>query len=279
LTADVLRLHVEDSGLPPGAGVDTYVLIHGYAGSVFTWRHWAPRLALRGHVVLVDLKGFGRSPKPADGAYGPAHQADLVTRLIQDRDMVGLTIMGHSLGGGVTLLTALSLAAEGRHRLARMVLLSSAAYAQRLPPFVKLADHPRLSAFLFKALGPRRIVRSVLRSIVYDPSGVDEKQVRGYADPLDSSWAVGALIQSARQIRPHDLDDLAARYPTLDVPTLLMWGRQDRVVPLSVGERLARELPDARLHVFEECGHLPAEELPEPSWKVLEAFLDDTPAR
>jgi pimeloyl-ACP methyl ester carboxylesterase len=268
-----LPLHVETAGLAPGPGIDTYLLIHGYGASTFTWRHWAPRLARRGHVVMVDMKGSGRAPKPDDGRYSPEHQAELVLRLVERRDLRRLTLVGHSLGGGVALLTALGLHEQSLGRLRRLVIVAGAAYAQRLPPFVRLADHPRASSFVFRLVGARLVVRGVLRSIVYDRSTVSEEQVTGYATPLESSDAVRALIDSARQIRPEGLESLTARYPQLDVPALLLWGRQDRVVPLWVGQRLARDLPSARLHVFDRCGHLPPEELPEESWAVLEAFL------
>jgi len=269
-----LPLHVEVSGAEPGPGVDTFLLIHGYGACTFTWRYWAPRLAERGHVVAADLKGFGRAPKPEDGLYAPADQAALVCRLIQERDLRNLTLVGHSLGGGVSLLTGLRLLDEGGERLRRLVIVSGAAYEQRMPPFVRLADYPTLSSAAFKALGAPLIVRAVLEQIVYDRSAVSADQVRGYAEPLGSAAAVSALLETARQIQPPDLDATTARYPDLDVPALLLWGRDDRVVPLAIGERLARELPRARLHVLERCGHLPAEERPEESWGLLERFLD-----
>ena len=274
-----LPLHVETLGPPPGPDVDTYLLIHGYGASTFTWRYWAPRLAERGHVLMVDMKGSGRAPKPDDGRYAPEHQAELVLRLIARRDLRRLTLVGHSLGGGVALLTALGLREEGAERLERLVVVAGAAYDQRLPPFVKLADHPRASSLLFRLLGPRRVVRLVLRSIVHDRASVDEEQVRGYAAPLGSSQALRALLATARQIRPARLERLVARYAQVDVPTLLLWGRRDRVVPLWVGERLAGDLPRARLHVLDACGHLPPEELPDESWHVLERFLQEADVR
>lgn len=269
-----LPLHVETSGADAGPGIDTFLLIHGYGASTFTWRHWAPRLAERGHVVMLDMKGFGRAPKPDDGRYGPEHQAALVLRLIQERSLENLTVVGHSLGGGVALLTALGLLDRDAERLRRLIVVAGAAYDQKLPPFVKLADHPRVSSLLFRALGPERVVRLVLQSIVYDRAKVDDEQVRGYAAPLASADALRALIDSAKHIRPDGLERLNARYSELAVPSLIIWGRHDRVVPLWVGERLERDLPDARLRVLERCGHLPAEELPDESWAVLEAFLD-----
>jgi pimeloyl-ACP methyl ester carboxylesterase len=133
-----------------------------------------------------------------------------------------------------------------------------------------------VGAFLFRLVGPPLVVRVVLRSIVHDPACVTPDQVRGYAEPLRSEEAVRALIHSARQIVPSNLPALTRRYPEIEAPTLVMWGRQDRVVPLSVGQRLADAMPNARLHVLEECGHLPMEEWPDESFAVLAGFLNDT---
>jgi len=204
-------------------------------------------------VVLVDLKGFGAAPRPDDGRYSPSDQADLVGRLIAERDLKRLTLVGHSLGGGIALLVALRLMAAGDGRLHRLVLVAGAAYSQRLPPFVSLARHPKLSGLLWLLFGSRRIARRVLQSIVYDPSRV-----------------------TALQVVPDDLEQIVHRYPTLRVPALLLWGRGDPVVPLAVGQRLANDLPDATLVVLDACGHLPPEELPNESLAALEEFLDRT---
>jgi pimeloyl-ACP methyl ester carboxylesterase len=269
-----LPLWVESAGPPPGPEVETFLLLHGYGASMFTWRHWAPRLATRGRVLLIDLKGHGRAPKPPDRRYEPAHQAELVHELIRRRDPERLTLVGHSLGGGIALLVALRLMEDERSCLQRLVLVSSVAYEQRTPPAVRLASYPRLCSLFLRMVGPEFVVKAVLRSVVYDASRVEASQARGYAEPLRSPETVRALCDAALQIVPNDLDRLAARYPQIEVPTLLLWGRHDRVVPLEVGERLERELPNARLHVLERCGHLPPEEAPEESYAVLERFLD-----
>lgn len=272
-----LPLHVESHGLEPGDG-DTFVMLHGYGASSFTWRTWTPALERRGHVVLVDLKGFGSAPKPDDGCYAPTDQAELVHRLILQRDLREVTLVGHSLGGGVALLTALRLLDEGAGRLRRLVIVAGAAYVQRMPPFVALARRPRFSGALMRILGERRVARFVLRTIVHDPGCVTRAQVEGYAGPLRGPDARRALMAAACQIVPPELDRLTVRYPELAVPTLLLWGEKDRVVPLEIGRRLERALPEARLVVLERCGHLPAEELPEASLEALELFLDEHPA-
>ena len=269
-----LPLHVEILGPDPDPGVDSIVLLHGYGGSSFSWRYWAPFLAKRAHVVLVDMKGFGSAPKPDDGQYGPRHQAELIYRLILQADLQRVTLIGHSLGGGVALDTALRLLDSEPGRLKRLILVASAAYKQRMPLFVALAKYRRLASTALRILGTQFVIRHVLKSIVFDPSEVSDDQVLGYAKPLSSPEAHRALIDTALAIIPPDLEKLTARFEELDVPTLVLWGRQDRVVPLWVGERLADKLPDAKLQVLENCGHMPAEELPRESWEALQAFLD-----
>ena len=269
-----LPLHVEILGPDPDPGVDSIVLLHGYGGSSFSWRYWAPFLAKRAHVVLVDMKGFGSAPKPDDGQYGPRHQAELIYRLILQADLQRVTLIGHSLGGGVALDTALRLLDSEPGRLKRLILVASAAYKQRMPLFVALAKYRRLASTALRILGTQFVIRHVLKSIVFDPSEVSDDQVLGYAKPLSSPEAHRALIDTALAIIPPDLEKLTARFEELDVPTLVLWGRQDRVVPLWVGERLADKLPDAKLQVLENCGHMPAEELPRESWEALQTFLD-----
>lgn len=269
-----LPLWVETLGQPPDAARDVFVLLHGFGGSSFSWRTWTPWLAERGHVVLVDLKGCGRAPKPDDPRYGPTDQAGYVVDLLRERDLSRVTLIGHSLGGGVALLVALALQDRGALSiLKRMVIVSGAAYRQPLPPVVTLARHPRLATALMAVLGPRPVVAQALRAIVFDTTTITGDQISGYAASLGSKDSTRALLRGALQIVPPHLSEVAARYPGLDVPTLLMWGRHDRAVPLWVGERLHAELPRSTLRVLERCGHLPAEELPESSLRVLADFL------
>jgi pimeloyl-ACP methyl ester carboxylesterase len=271
-------LHVGRSGLDPASGAEIFLLIHGYGASTFSWRTWTPALERRGHVIGIDLLGCGRSAMPEEGPYGPVGQAALVLELLGRLASEGIepgrvTLVGHSLGGGIALLTALELQRAGTPA-GRLVVVAGAAYPQRMPPFVTIARTPRLARLLLAAMPPTLLARQVLRSIVFDPSVVTDGLVDGYARPLARDGAPGALIAAARHIRPPDLAAITERYTTLAAPTLLLWGRHDRVVPPWVGQRLSRALPDARLRVLERCGHLPQDERPAASLAALESFLD-----
>ena len=247
------------------------MLIHGFAANSYTWRSWIGALAKEHRVWSLELKGHGSAPAPPDDLYSPQDHADLVHHLIVQRDLRELTLVGHSMGGGIALLVALRLLDEGR--LERLVLVSGAAYPQRLPPFIALAARGRLSEWGLRFFPKRLLIRRVLRSIVFDPEAVTDAQVAAYAEPLYSPAHRTALIKTAVRIIPPELPELRTRIPQISVPTLLLCGEHDWVVPLDVAERLLTALSGARLEVTENCGHMPPEEFPKESLEIVLKFL------
>lgn len=266
-----LPLHVETigrSGRP-------LVLIHGFGANSYTWRHWARPLAADHRLHLLDLMGHGSAPAPAHGDYSPRGHADLVRRYITDREMTNVTLIGHSLGGGIALLAALELVAGESDRLDSLVLISAAALRQDFPRYVGLARMPILGELLLALVPSAWLIRQVLRSIVHDEEGIRPEQVQAYADPLRRRGSRRAVLETARHIVPPDLDRIVARYPEIDVPTLLLWGREDPVVPLTLAEALRDVLPRAELHVLDNCGHNPQEEVPDRALEPVLRFLEE----
>ena len=250
------------------------VLMHGFAASRFTYRFWADDLASTHQIHLVDLFGCGCAPFPADGRYGPREQGEAVLRYIRENDLRGVTLVGHSLGGGIALFVALRLQELGEtDRLAGIVSVAGAAYVQALPKFIGLVRLPWIGRWLLRAIGPERVIPAVLRSILYDPSSITPEQIDGYAAPLREWERRRAVVETARHIVPEGIEDLERRWRTIQTPALLLWGRHDYVVPLWVGERLARELPNSELVVLERCGHVPPEERAEESLAHVRRFL------
>jgi len=257
--------------LPSGR---TFLLVHGYGASSFSWRSLVPALTARGTVLTVDLVGYGDEAYP-DERCAPSVLAERLDEALRERSTGELTLVGHSLGGGIALRLAQRLQDEGRPA-SRMIIVGGAAYHQELPPFVFLANQGRPAEAAFRLVSPELLASQVLRTIVYDAGCITREMVEGYARPLADPSVQRALLAAARVIVPPDLDRMVARYPQLDAPTLLVWGRQDRVVPLWVGRRLAADLPHARLVVIERCGHAPMEEHPHRFRVEIEAFLDET---
>lgn len=265
-----LPLHVVSRGSGPPV-----VLVHGFGASRFTWRSWAPELA-RGHRVLeIDLKGFGDAPAPrGDESYSPIDQSHLLRDLVLETGLEGATLVGHSLGAAVALLAALELRDVRPESVAGLVVVAGSCYPQDLPPYISLARLPWIGPLVLELAPKGPLMRRVLREIVHDPSIVTAGMVEGYARPFRRRSARRALVRAARQLVPEGGEALIERYGELEVPALLLWGRQDPVVSLSLGERLERELPRGRLEVLEECGHMVVDEHPGRSLALVREFLE-----
>ena len=264
-----VRLYVEEQG--KGAPV---LLIHGFGASTYTWRHVAPELAKTHRVIAVDLKGFGQSDKPFDSRYSVFDQAELLAQLIVDKDLRNLTLVGHSFGGGIALLLALEANDRLEGRITKLVLLDSIAYPQNIPVFFRLLDVPLVSRLGVSMIPPSVQTRVALRIAYFDDSKIDQDEVDAYAAPLRTAAGKHAIIYSARQIVPDGLAEISERYKTIELPTLILWCDHDRIVPLEVGLKLRRTLPNSTLRLVEDCGHMPQEEQPESTLKLLQGFLD-----
>jgi len=264
-----VNLAYSDAGAGPPV-----LLVHGFGQSSYAWRDIVN--AMPGYRVLtVDLKGYGQSDKPRDGDYGLFLQAALVREFILALGLRDLVLVGHSFGGGVSLQVAADLCETDLGRLRGLVLVDSAALPQRLPYFLYLL-RPRGLAEALVHLAPLRLAAAVaLRLACRQPRAYSWEVAGAYASTVALPGGREAMLATARQMIPPDIDALSARYATITVPTLLIWGRQDPIVPLNVGERLVKILPSARLEIIDACGHCPHEEHPEQTARLMNQFLGE----
>jgi len=251
------------------------LLIHGFGASTYTWRRIAPALAETHRVIAVDLKGFGQSDKPFDERYSIFDQAELLKQLIEENDLRDLTLVGHSFGGGVALLLALDDDPRFAGRISKLVLLDTIAYAQDIPVSFRMLNMPVVSHLGVRMLPPTVQARLALRIAYWDNSKIEDEEVEMYAAPLRTAAGKHAIIHSARQIIPEGLEEISEHYKTITVPTLIGWCDHDRIVPLDVGLKLRRTLPNAHLKIIDDCGHMPQEEQPEATLELIQSFLDD----
>jgi pimeloyl-ACP methyl ester carboxylesterase len=260
-----------------GAGAPI-VLLHGFGANIYTWRHLIEPLSKQHELIMIDLKGFGKSPKPRDKHYEGQDQANLIFKFIVAHKLTNLTLIGHSFGGGVALLTALRLIKEQPNCLKRLVLIDAAAYEQDLPYFIDILRTPLLGRLAVSLLSNKQQVRLVLKKSYYDDSKITDDQVDAYAAPLESAGGSYALARTAKSIVPRDIQQISARYKAINVPSLILWGRQDKVVPFQFAERLHHDLAASALVVIENCGHIPHEEKPEDAIPTISAFLNAHPS-
>ncbi len=256
-------------------GLDTYyvargptdgqpvILLHGLGGSTFSWRDNIDALAEAGYFTLaIDRPGFGLTEKTFDFNVSAPNQADFVAAFMDALTIDSAVLVGHSAGGGVIAHFAL----RYPQRVDGLVFVAGAVgSAGGAPPFVgTLISFPPFARWL--QIGARLLLTperygDLLTSAYGDPSFANAEIRAGYAKVLQTPrWheAFAALIRdSGGNAFPPE------RLPELSQPALLIWGRNDTWVPLTAGERLAEELPNDTLIVYDGIGHLPMEEDPD----------------
>jgi pimeloyl-ACP methyl ester carboxylesterase len=264
LAVDDTRIHFVQAGEGPAV-----ILVHGFGGSTFSFRHTIPELARHFRVIAPDLKGFGLSERPPTGDYSLSAQASLVNGLMERLGIERATVLGHSMGGQV----AMRLAVDFPQKVERLILVDSATYglvhrAARVSFFLR----PLLPLAALFILHNRRSRRTILRSAVHDPAYLTPEVLEGYFRPTRMRGhltALGRLLVDRRADPP--LDPSAVTQPTL-----ILWGEQDRWLPPSQGQRLHEQIRDSRLVLIPRAGHLPLEEQPEESnWAILD-FLRES---
>lgn len=262
---DGVHMRYTDEGRGPPV-----VMIHGFASSLETWDMLRPHLAKDHRVISLDLKGFGLSDRPK-GDYSPAAQANHVLELMKKLGVERAAIVGHSWGSSV----ALSLALAAPQRVTRIALYDAWVYEEQLPTMFLLARAPGMGEALFALLYDQRPDERLELSL-YNKELITEELVEGVERQLARPGTTAAALAAARGQR---FTELEKRYKTIDKPALLLWGREDVVSTVAIGERLSRDLPRARLVVFPRCGHLPmVEAMRESNAEVTKFLAEDLTA-
>ena len=258
-----------------GHGPVPIAFIHGFAAALTTWDDIAPLFpAERFTLYLLDLKGFGFSSKPRAGSYSIEEQAVVTAAFLKARGLSRVILAGHSLGGAIALLVTLQARDRGDTDLvSRLVLMAPSAYPQKLPRLMGWLRVPLLARVGMALIPVRTIVRYTLARVFHDKGAITPERIRRYEGCFGRRGMAGVLIRSARAIDPDSYGAITVRYREINVPTLILWGREDRIVRLSQGEKLLGDLPDARLVVVDGCGHNPHEERPGETLAAIMEFL------
>jgi pimeloyl-ACP methyl ester carboxylesterase len=260
---DGVRLHYQEKGT--GAPL---VLIHGYTSSTYSWKDVFEPLSKTFRVIAVDLKGFGFSGKP-DGDYSRRAQAVLVTHLLDHLKIEKAWLCGNSMGGEVALNVALA----NPQRVAGLILIDSAGVevpgrGSLAPGYLLVPVVGRLLIAL--SLRSDKLVREGLAKSFYDQSKVTEDRVANYYRPLKTRGGQLAALRARTQWSMFPVEPGLGK---INVPTLLLWGAQDQLIPLAAGRKLSSLIKDSKLVVFENCGHLPQEEMSARTIDELTQFI------
>jgi pimeloyl-ACP methyl ester carboxylesterase len=247
--------------------------IHGFGASLFSWRNFVDPLSQNYQLILIDLKGSGDSPKPPGSGYSPQDHADLIYKFILDRDLKNLTLVGNSFGGALALLLSVRLIENEPGRLRALVLIDPGAYPQYIPGYLKLIGFPVIGALAVYLTPAKWMATIVLRLAYYDPKKITDEQIAAYAAPLAAPGGKHALLETGKRIIPKNIDELLARYKDINVPTLIIWGKQDKIISPDAGKLLVQAIQNSSLHWVDQCGHVPQEERPEATVPLVLEFL------
>ena len=256
------------------SGKPTVVLLHGFGAAMESWSDIQPMIAAKYPVLRVDLKGFGMSSKPKDSKYSARDQADVIAGVLRALNVRRTVIVGHSFGGAVTFATYLKLRAEGDQRIVALGFIDPAVYDQPLPFFIAALQSSitRWLMFTFTTADWRADI--VLRQVYAHESVRTAERVRRYSKYMDLAGAHHSFAKTAEQIIPADAAELEAQLKTISVPTLVLWGEEDKIVPIAYGRRMRADVPGVRYFTFPSTGHAPQEERPAETAARLVRFLD-----
>ena len=254
---------------------DPLVLLHGITCSAASWNALLPALAERHRVIVPDLPGHGWSSRTR-GDHSIAGFALVVRDLLMGLGIERATFVGHSLGGGVTMQTAYAYP----ELVGRMVLVASGGLGESVGLPLRAATLPGAEWVLplaFNRFGAR--ITSLLARMITDPRMITLHELAySYATLADPAArrAFVTIIRGVADWNGQRIDATRRLHLAEEVPTMIVWGDADLIIPIGHGRRAAADLPVDRFEVFEDAGHFPHLERPEDFVRVLFEFLRET---
>lgn len=269
-----LRIRVVEDCAPQAERDDPVLMIHGLGGWAENWRDVMPAVAESGRrAIAIDLPGFGESERPRRSRYFDPEEPFYAPFVFATLDALGIQrahIMGHSFGGAV----AYTAAVWSPERVRSLTLVAPGGLGTELARELRVLTLPGMGLLTRLRRSPS-ITRQILYSCFHDPRACPERVVAEavrYGAP-----AVGEMVRVLRSVvsfRHGVRDEIRlpwiAKAERYRGPTLVVWGREDRVVPASLAEEARQLAPEAEIRVIPSCGHLVMVERPR---EMLDVFL------
>jgi pimeloyl-ACP methyl ester carboxylesterase len=255
-----LNIHVRDEGKPDGPAI---VLIHGSNASLHTWEPWVKRLGTGYRIISLDLPGHGLTGANPSGTYDVASYVGVVDRVLTHFKVEQAVIGGNSMGGGVAWHYALA----HPERTASLLLVDAAgapeAKPRDLPIGFRLARMPVIKE-MARYIAPRSIFAASVDKSMSVKTAINDALIDRY-------WELNRYPgnREATMKRFNALPRRGAANPdqlaTIKVPTLILWGEEDNLIPVSAGRWFAKTIPNASLIIYPAVGHIPMEEVADKS--------------
>ena len=261
--------HVRDQGNPGG---EVLVLVHGSNASLHTWEPWVAILGGEFRVISMDLPGHGLTGRTVEDDYSIDAMAAFVDEVTRQLGVERFHLAGNSMGGRAAWIYAL----DHPGRLDRLILIDASGHPdaddEEEALGFRLARMPIVSR-LMHFVTPRSVIEKTLQSAFADPALVTDEMVTRYHELL---LREGSREASAARFRLPVETERVEELPRIPNPTLILWGEEDRLVPVADAQRFASAIPDSTLRIYTGVGHIPMEEAPARSAADVRAFIHGT---
>jgi pimeloyl-ACP methyl ester carboxylesterase len=259
-----MSVHVRDEG--PRDDPMPIVLLHGTSSSLHTWEGWASALRDKHRVIRFDLPGFGLTGPQPEGRYDMASYVSFVRAMLDQLGVAACALAGNSFGGNLAWETALA-----DPRVRKLILVDAGGYPNpkaQLPIGFRLARLPVVNLLARWSL-PRAVIERSMRSVYGDPGKVTAEAVERNYELTLREGNRAALVKRFEQSATAP----PGRIATVRVPTLILWGGRDRLIPPELAEQFHRDIAGSQLVMFDALGHVPHEEDPIATVEQARAFL------
>ena len=258
---DGTNIHYRREGSGP-----TIVLLHGTGSSLHCWEEWKKYLLAHFEVITLDLPAFGLTGPSSSRKYKIESYLKTLNKFFQKLNIKSFSLAGNSFGGWI----AWSYAVSNPEQVKKLILVSSSGYPEGSKlPIIKLAQKPILGNLL-KWISPKSIVKKNLLQSVYDSIIINKKMIDRYHKLVTREGNRQALIDRART----SFTDNSSSIQTIECPTLILWGLQDNINPVSMAYKFYKEICNSKLKIYEQCGHLCMEEIPKESAEAVISFMN-----
>ncbi len=256
----ILHYVDEGEGIP-------IILLHGTGASLHTWDSWAQRLKDKYRVLRITLPGFGLSGPRSDKKYKIKDYVDLLESFVEKIGVQKFHLAGNSLGGSIAwLYTSLY-----NNKVKKLILINSSGYELDKVPFaIRIARNKYLN-FLIKKISPKILIKKSLNEVYYDDKLISKSIINRYYKLNLREGNRQAFIDRALT----GFIDHTSRLKKITSPTLILWGKNDEWINVKFAQKFKTMIKTSRVSIMNETGHIPMEEKPFESLKIVEGFLSN----
>lgn len=257
-----------------GDGASVIFLVHGFSSSLDIFYRVVPLFAKRHRVLALDLLGFGKTDKPTNVRYSLDLYARLMKEFLEKTTSPSDSIYGVGHSMGAKYLVAMSVYYPNMFK--KLILANSDGFLY-LPPFIMMASSFLLKPILYKLVSKPAFVKKTMKSVYYDPTHITEEHLNQNLEMVKSKENFDAIMSLNRDFKHLDLKRMKvrARLKEMKTPTLVIWGANDKFIPVKYAKVIHKEIPNSRLYFISECGHVPMVEKPNEFVQAVEDFINE----